>query len=64
MSIKFGREEEVAEIVRLRRALAVGKLMLGAINKLEEIRDEDYVGKSRKWLKEELKKFRSSFPLR
>ena len=57
----LGRYREAAEIVRLRRAAAVGRLMLGELDEpLESIRQEDYVAKPRRELKQELTVVRSS----
>ena len=56
-----GRTREVAEIVRLRRSAAVGRLILGVLNApLEEIDPEHYVTKPRRELKAEVAALRSS----
>src|SRR5690606_5577815 len=56
-----GRAREAAEIVRLRRAAAVGRLMLGELHApLDEIDQEHYVTKPRRELKAELAALRSS----
>lgn len=56
-----GREREVAEIIRLRRAAAVGRLMLGELDEpLKPVREEDYVDRPRRELKAELGACRSS----
>jgi len=59
--IDQGRIREASEIVRLRRAAAVGRLMLGEMNApLEEIRREDYLAKPRRELKAEVAALRAS----
>lgn len=56
-----GRHREAAEIVRLRRAVAVGRLMRGDLDvPLEVIRQEDYVSKPRQELKAEVAALRAS----
>lgn len=46
-----GRNREAAEVVRLRRAAAVGRLMLGELEApLELIRHEGYASKPRREL--------------
>lgn len=56
-----GRDREAAEVVRLRRAAAVGRLMLGELDgPLESIQHADYVTKPRRELKEEKAALRSS----
>ncbi len=56
-----GRTREASEIVRLRRAAAVGRLMLGELDApLEEIGQEYYVAKPRRELKAEVAALRSS----
>jgi hypothetical protein len=58
---KQGRTREAAEIVRLRRAAAVGRLMLGQLNgPIEEIRQEEHVARPRRELKAEISSIRSS----
>jgi hypothetical protein len=60
-SVHKGRAREAAEIVRLRRAAEVGRLMLGELHRpLEEIRQEDYLGKPRRELKAEVAELRIS----
>ncbi len=55
-----GRAREAAEIVRLRRAAAVGRLMLGELDgPLEEITHGHYVAKARRELKAEVAALRS-----
>ena len=54
-----GREKEVAEIVRLKRAAAVGRLMLGELDgPLPAIDLEDYAHIPRRELREEVKALR------
>jgi len=49
-----GRDREAAEIVRLRRAAEVGRLMLGELNEpLRPIREADAVARNRRELKAE-----------
>ncbi len=56
-----GREKEVAEIVRLKRAAEVGRLMLGELDgPLRLIHQEDYANKPRRELKAEAVALRSS----
>lgn len=56
-----GRDREAAEVVRLRRAAAVGRLRLGELDgPLERIRHADYVVKPRRELKAEVAVLRSS----
>lgn len=56
-----GRTREAVEIVRLRKAAAVGRLMLGELNApLEPINQEHYVAKPRRELKAEVDALRSS----
>lgn len=56
-----GRHREVDEIIRLRRAAAVGRLMLGELNApLERIHREDYLSKPRQELKAEVAALRTS----
>ncbi len=50
--IAFGREREVAEIVKFERAAQVGRLLLGELNgKMERIFPDSYIEKPRKELK-------------
>lgn len=59
--IESGREREAAEVVRLRRAAAVGRLMLGELDApLTPIRLEDYTSKPRRELKAEVAALRES----
>lgn len=59
--VDSGRNREAAEIVRLRRAAAVGRLMLGELDApLERIRHEDYATKPRPELKAEVVALRRS----
>jgi hypothetical protein len=59
--IDLGRTREASEIVRLRRAAAVGRLMLGELHApLEKIEQEHYVTKPRRELKAEVAALRSS----
>lgn len=59
--IEQGRAREAAEIVRLRRAAAVGQLMLGELDgPLKDIRIERYLAKPRRELKAEVAALRSS----
>lgn len=56
-----GRHREAAEIVRLRRAAAVGRLMLGELDApLDVIRQEDYVSRPRQELKAEVAALRAT----
>ena len=56
-----GRAREASEIVRLRRAAAVGRLMLGELHApLDRIEHEHYVAKPRRELKAEVAALRSS----
>jgi hypothetical protein len=53
--VESGRNREAAEVVRLRRAAAVGQLMLGELEApLQLIRHEDYASKPRRELKAEI----------
>lgn len=57
----LGRDRDADEIVRLRRAAAVGRLMLGELDApIELIRREDYVSKPRRELKAEVAALRES----
>ncbi len=57
---KLGRNREAAEIVRLRKAAAVGRLMLGELEgPLESICHADYIAKPRRELKQEIGVLRS-----
>jgi len=59
--VDSGRSREAAEVVRLRRAAAVGRLMLGELKApLELIRHEDYALKPRRELKAEVTALRQS----
>ena len=61
MKADQGRHREAEEIVRLRRAAAVGRLMLGELNApLEQIELGDFLVKSRRELKQELASLRVS----
>jgi hypothetical protein len=54
-----GRQREAKEIVRLKRAAVVGRLMLGELNEqMESIFVEQYIHKSRRELKEERESIR------
>jgi len=59
--VDSGRHREAAEVVRLRRAAAVGRLMLGELEApLELIHHEDYASKPRRELKAEVAALRRS----
>lgn len=59
--IESGRTREAAEVVRLRRAAAVGQLMLGELDTpLTPIRLEEYASKPRRELKAEVVVLRKS----
>lgn len=56
-----GRDREAAEVVHLRRAAEVGRLMLGELNEpLRPIQQADYVAKTRRELKAEVTAVRAA----